>query len=536
MKIEVHLQQQQQQVLIEGTDEAATLHPTTTMQQVPQQQQARGFGGLRGLLTWRERWPFALLFHLWPPQLAGLVAVLATWIFGFWCVAFVISKTLLPTGGWSALVGLHGASSSSAGNLPSHCNLLGKRYGVMFDAGSTGSRVHAYQFTYEMDGTVTLHHELFEQVKPGLSSYKGRPQDAAASVDTLLQKALAYVPSGLHSCTPVELKATAGLRLIGPSASEELLSAIELLFQRSGFLVRPHSAIVMDGKDEGPLAWVTVNFLLGTLFSSNSDKLQQSQRHMPHSAHLAPTPKHPVAILDMGGASTQIVFKPMGDSVELPAEHRYTVRLFGQTHNMYQHSHLGYGLKEAGKGIARGAVHSGVNTDAFECFPPGDYVLDVGNGVKVTNRNSAVQSFSMCSQYVRRFVKKNAKCTFKSCAFAGVYQPPLSEYFKGGEFYIFSYFYDRMEPFLKDGKTTVGAYKKYAQMICGSYTALAADLKGEQLVAHKVNRGTDCMDMIFLYEMLSAYGLEDSQEVSIQNKINGIETQWTLGAIINALA
>ena len=43
-------------------------------------------------------------------------------------------------------------------------------YAIVFDAGSTGSRIHVYKFTRE-EGKLKLLFELFEQVKPGLSSY-----------------------------------------------------------------------------------------------------------------------------------------------------------------------------------------------------------------------------------------------------------------------------------------------------------------------------------------------------------------------------
>ena len=43
-------------------------------------------------------------------------------------------------------------------------------YAVVFDAGSTGSRIHVNKFT-RRSGKLELLYELFEQVKPGLSSF-----------------------------------------------------------------------------------------------------------------------------------------------------------------------------------------------------------------------------------------------------------------------------------------------------------------------------------------------------------------------------
>lgn len=50
------------------------------------------------------------------------------------------------------------------------------QYAVVIDAGSTGSRVIAYEFHMGyLDGRLILDKELFVQVKPGLSSYHDKP-------------------------------------------------------------------------------------------------------------------------------------------------------------------------------------------------------------------------------------------------------------------------------------------------------------------------------------------------------------------------
>ncbi|XP_072490747.1 ectonucleoside triphosphate diphosphohydrolase 6 isoform X7 [Notamacropus eugenii] len=90
-------------------------------------------------------------------------------------------------------------------------------YGIMFDAGSTGTRIHVFQFTQTAKETPILTHETFKALKPGLSAY-------ADDVDKVRE-----------------------------------------VFQASPFLVGDDCVSIMNGTDEGVSAWITVNFLTGNL-------------------------------------------------------------------------------------------------------------------------------------------------------------------------------------------------------------------------------------------------------------------------------
>lgn len=113
----------------------------------------------------------------------------------------------------------------------------------------------------------TLEHETFEQVKPGLSSYAGNPQKAAESLDALLDIAVAEIPKDLQSCTPLAVKATAGLRLLGEQQSRDILGAVEKRIHTKYPFPLPEKdgVIIMEGRDEGVYAWITTNYLLGSV-------------------------------------------------------------------------------------------------------------------------------------------------------------------------------------------------------------------------------------------------------------------------------
>jgi guanosine-diphosphatase len=96
--------------------------------------------------------------------------------------------------------------------------------------------------------------------------------------------------------------------------------------------------VILDGKDEGVFAWITVNYLKHS-FKENSSGRSTSY-----------------AVLDLGGASTQIVFQPHvagPESQLMEGDHKYVLEFAGSSHTLYQHSYLGYGLMEARKSVHR---------------------------------------------------------------------------------------------------------------------------------------------------------------------------------------
>ena len=60
-------------------------------------------------------------------------------------------------------------------------------YGCMLDAGSTGTRIHVYQFGTRENGVRYVVREVFEQLKPGVSSYADDPNKAGESIAPLLE-------------------------------------------------------------------------------------------------------------------------------------------------------------------------------------------------------------------------------------------------------------------------------------------------------------------------------------------------------------
>ena len=126
------------------------------------------------------------------------------------------------------------------------------QYALTIDAGSTGSRIHVYKFN-NCGPSPQLEYETFMSIQPGLSAYNRDPTAAAASLDPLLQEAYRVVPEELRKCTPIEVKATAGLRLLGVQESVAILDEVRNRLETDwDFVVGGERSVeIMEGKDEG---------------------------------------------------------------------------------------------------------------------------------------------------------------------------------------------------------------------------------------------------------------------------------------------
>ena len=75
------------------------------------------------------------------------------------------------------------------------------QYALMIDAGSTGSHIHIYKFN-NCGHSAEYEYEVFKMTQPGLSSFAGQPEEAAQSLDVLLDEAVRIVPSNSVKIKP----------------------------------------------------------------------------------------------------------------------------------------------------------------------------------------------------------------------------------------------------------------------------------------------------------------------------------------------
>ncbi|KAI9282402.1 nucleoside phosphatase GDA1/CD39 [Umbelopsis sp. AD052] len=395
----------------------------------------------------------------------------------------------------------------------------------MVDAGSTGSRIHVYKFN-NCGASPALEDEVFVQTIPGLSAYADQPEEAAKSLDVLMQAAVENVPIHLRRCSPIAVKATAGLRLLGDEKSQSILDAVQhrLKHHYPFPIYRKDGVGIMDGRDEGVYAWITVNHLLG-----NFEPLEPET-----------TERTTAAIFDLGGGSTQIVFEPDLHGASEPladGEHKYELDYANDVYTLYQHSYLGYGLMEARKQIKSYPIQEAANEqgEVFHACLPKDVRLPfvAADGANYTLIGLG-SGHDECREIVHKILNKNKECIISPCSFDGIYQPSLMETFAHHPIYIFSYFYDRTRPLGLSEVFTVGDLRVLTDDVCsGDYLAQVTDpdLRHEML-----DRPEWCMDLSYIYGLLRyGYEIPDDRTVHVAKKIKGVETGWCLGASIAML-
>lgn len=412
----------------------------------------------------------------------------------------------------------------------------------MIDAGSTGSRIHVYKFN-NCGPTPELEREEFKMTEKevgGLSKYKDDPVAAAKSLDPLMKVAMDTVPEALKGCSPVAVKATAGLRMIGTELADAILVEVRRHLEEDYpfpvLSAEKEGVAIMDGSMEGVYAWITTNYLLGKIGG-------------PDSSDTA-------AVFDLGGGSTQIVFEPnfkaaadsgMPDKLA-EGDHKYSLDFGGRKFELYQHSHLGYGLM-----AAREAIHEVLINDISEtkgsdkswmqrpvvhpCVAPGmtkEVEVKVGGSDQATAFNFTGPSQpapAQCRNLAEMILQKEKTCTLAPCSFNGVHQPALAKTFTTEDVFIFSYFYDRTKPLGMPESFTLREMHDLTQTVCMGEDAWDIFTTVPGAMEELLDRPEHCLDLNFMMALLhTGYEMPIEREVKIAKKIKGNELGWCLGA------
>nr|UOP56919.1 putative ynd1-apyrase-like protein [Thecaphora frezii] len=458
--------------------------------------------------------------------------------------------------------------------------LEARKFAILIDAGSSGSRMQVYSWrdpkldralkeskgqdvktlpkvekgTWEGSGT-----DWTVKVEPGISSFGDHPQDLADYLRPLMEHAEKIVPRSAWSDTPIYIMATAGMRLLPDSQREAVLAeTCRYVREYTSFSIdggcSSHISVI-SGEEEGLLGWIAINYLLDGFHIRGQQQLTYG-------------------FLDMGGASTQIAFEPSKAALEQEGQAAaqeelkpVVLRMLDGTevsHQVFVTTFLGFGTNQARERYIKqlesgpAAAQDAISTRLTDpCLPKGLKLPTIRNERDVTLVGSG--SFTQCLKATHPLLDKEAACTHPPCLFHGVHVPTIDfsvNHFIG----VSEYWFSSNDVFNQGGVYDFVSFQKTAVDFCGKpWSELkqhldAGDVFGPQVELNRLQ--LQCFKAAWMVTVLhEGIGLprivdskgqgdgkdhtDEAQDKADQknlfqsvNDVNGFSVSWTLGKAV----
>lgn len=225
-------------------------------------------------------------------------------------------------------------------------------YGLLFDAGSSGTRLNVYSWPARVFQTLppTLSVPLqltylTDRTAPGINVPAG-----IVALERLLNLSHAYfasigVPTSQLSSFPVFLTATAGMRILSDSERTSIMESVRDVLGASPFMFMRSWARVIPGEEEGVYGFVAANYVRGTLLAPLNATGTNTSDPTWFTNTLATVSNATYGAIDLGGASSQITFAPPAGVDLLSNAYRLSLTSTAAA-TVYTHSFLYFGVNE----------------------------------------------------------------------------------------------------------------------------------------------------------------------------------------------
>ncbi|KAJ2785511.1 Golgi apyrase [Coemansia javaensis] len=406
-----------------------------------------------------------------------------------------------------------------------------RRYGVVVDAGSSGSRamVYAWDDPREQPGSGLpaigrAGEQWAYRTDSGISSFAGRAHAVGAEhIGPLLDFAQERIPPDQVPHTPVYLLATAGMRLLAPPVQRQILDAACAYARAHYRFWLPDCAEsfrVVAGELEGLYGWVAVNYLLGGFGPGR-------RTH---------------GFLDMGGASAQIAFEPAPGAADARDLAQVTLRTLDgrdRSFGVFVATFLGHGTNEARRRYVdqiRAAAAAAAATAAAAvddpCLARGLEEREEAPGGVLRGTGS----FAGCVAATEPLLN-NTACAVEPCLFAGVHAPEIdfaAQRFVG----VSEYWYASHDYLGLGGVWDADRFEARAAQFCQQPWSEARRLAdGDSAAVHRVQM--QCFKAAWLVNVLHrGFGLPRRLEPPFESvsHVGDLEASWTLGALLLKVA
>ena len=391
---------------------------------------------------------------------------------------------------------------------------------IIFDAGSSGTRIYLYEYYNSSDPSNFTSVLEFNSTKPVVHKEKiplTSLNSNSSLVSDLFDPCFNYVKPYLTEYDPknisIILYATAGMRGLSLNDQKKVLDLsynyISTNFQYS---INRKEVRVIEGYEEALFAWIAVN-RLQNLFDQNDVT---------------------IPIFEIGGASSQVATEQsIIDIYTSPYTKNITI---GQkNYSVFAHSWLGYGADLALNTILSHLYNNQTNLNHLynnhtylnPCQLKNstfEYTINSTIKCNFTGTGDFERCYKLFSELV--YIKKNS-CGNYDCLFENI---PLSKDFeKKGQIFGMGIAQYQREFLHLPNELYIDAFKKNATNFAllnyseaynkdPNYTFYNVTLAQQQLVLNFLERGLLMKNSKIL--------------LSLPNKINEVEPQWTLGAVL----
>ena len=467
-------------------------------------------------------------------------------------------------------------------------------YAVIIDGGSTGTRVHCFSWKAGSGSLPEVEEVPGGRLKvtPGISSFESHPESAGSSLTPLLELAERVVPASEHSKTLVLLRATAGMRLISKRRAQRIYTSLyDAVVARGRFKPRREDFGTLSGEDEGIFGWLCANYLLkragriSTLGTVGALDLGggSTQITLATTAHASESSQIDPAHLDAaesgnggrrggggghgggggGGGGAAVVPRVTLPHGEVP---------------VFTHSHLGFGNKAVLAALASHEAAACLATGANASWEPSNKSVDY---LSYLNRAAnegpyfliGKGDFDACDNAVRRVLKdfdrnlgqpslrggKPHKFIAMSLFFYVEHFINAAGYLPGGApgiggtGVIAPSSNGRAAPPIgsvasklpggaslgkeRDNTITAGQLHAAARKLCAEPDASLRRMVGKDPLTNDDALRWRCFDATYAARLLTdGYGFpEHEAAIEFLGEIDGVEVEWTLGALLSKL-
>jgi Golgi nucleoside diphosphatase len=451
-------------------------------------------------------------------------------------------------------------------------------HGFIIDAGSTGSRLHVYEWeprvlfdSEDVQDVVSGKRLTFpgtdsrwtDKLRPGLATFASLSDDKLErGIADYLSPLMEFAETVLREKSkhfqtyPIFLRATAGMRTLDTNDRARVLGAVRSVFSNKTlcpFYFEDEYARVLSGEEEAIFGWAGINFAMGSLVAESI------------GAGTVINPSLTYGALDMGGASTQISFyEPTEDIMS----NLFKLQIGQGKHwNLYAHSFLFYGINEARErlqsrllagtsaqdrlvdGVFNPCLPGGsrkdvrlkvhINNDGEETWKFDAHETENGAYNAVLKNENKSGNFEECMIFTNQLLhlEKNTWCDFAhkgDCSFAGIYQPELprqSEHF--GEFLAFSNYYVVWDFLGLPERASIAQLKNATEHVCSMSKDEIFEFNRRTGKVDDDDVEDFCFRSAYAYQLLrNGYGFKPDEHIIATNVLKGQKVSWALGAML----